>query len=193
MKTWISPLMIAALCALTAACGSPEKKDPLAEAAVAPPPVQDIVIEREFNAPRDRVWKAWTQPSQIKRWWGPKHFTAPVAKTDVREGGKYLFAMKGPDGKMYWSTGTYKEVARPERLVVTDSFADAKGNVVASAEYGMPGLPAELLVTTTFEELPGKKTRMVMRHAGFPAGQMADMAKAGWNESFDKLEKSLKK
>src|SRR5215218_3622198 len=90
----------------------------------------ELVIERVLDAPRDRVWQAWTDPEHVKKWWGPKDFTAPSIESDFREGGKYLYCMKSPDGQEYWSTGTFQEIVPQERIVVTDSFADEKGNVV---------------------------------------------------------------
>ncbi len=100
--------------------------------------------------------------------------------------------MRSPDGKDYWSTGVYREIVVPERIVCTDSFADEKGNVVPASHYGMPGdWPSELLVTVTFEEHNGK-AKMTLRHVGLPAGTMSDLTNAGWNESFDKLADSFK-
>jgi uncharacterized protein YndB with AHSA1/START domain len=95
--------------------------------------------------------------------------------------------MRAPDGKDYWSKGVYREIEPLERIVVTDSFADEKGNVVPATYYGMSeDLPLELLVTVTFEERAGKTT-LTLRHSGFPPGPDYDGAKAGWNESLDKL------
>jgi len=163
---------------------------------VAGPGKQEIVITRIFDAPRDLVWKAWTDPEHFKRWWGPKDFTSPFCKIDLRVGGKYLNCMRGagPDGVVrdFWSTGIYREIVPLQRLVNTDSFADEKGNVVPASHYGMEGdWPLELLVTVTFEE-QGGKTKMTLRHVGIPAGEMSDLTAAGWNESFDKLSESLK-
>jgi len=153
---------------------------------------EELVITRIFDAPRELVWKAWTETERMKRWWGPKNFTAPVIKIDFRVGGKYLYCMRSPEGQDFYSTGLYREIVEPERIVHTDSFADEKGNRVSPSHYGMSGdWPAELLVTVTFEEHEGK-TKMTLRHAGIPAGQMSDMAEVGWNESFDKLAESLK-
>src|SRR2546426_2253062 len=67
---------------------------------------KELRIVRVFDAPRERVWKAWTDPEQVKSWWGPRSFTAPFAKIDLRVGGKYLYCMRSPDGKDYWSTGS---------------------------------------------------------------------------------------
>jgi uncharacterized protein YndB with AHSA1/START domain len=154
-----------------------------------------LVITRVFDAPRHLVWEVWTDPKHVKRWWGPKGFTTPVAKNDFRVGGKYLYCMRGPKDteydKDFWSTGVYREIVKPERIVATDSFADDKGNVVPGSHYGMPDdFPLEMLVTVTFEDIGGK-TRMTLRHAGMPAGEMADGAGQGWNESFDKLDELL--
>src|SRR5262245_41399320 len=126
---------------------------------------QDLVITRVFDAPRALVWKAWTEPEHFKKWWGPKDFTAPVAQIDLRVGGKYLACMRGPDGKDYWSTGVYREIVPNERLVYTDSFADARGNPVPASDYGMGGdWPMESVVTVILEEYQGK-TRFTLRHS----------------------------
>jgi uncharacterized protein YndB with AHSA1/START domain len=152
-----------------------------------------LVITRVFDAPRALVWKAWTDPEHLMRWWGPKAFTAPVWKIDLRVGGKYLNCMRSPDGQDYWSTGVFREIVPTERLVFTDSFADADGNVVPASHYGMgDDWPLEMQVTVTFEEQAGK-TKLTLRHAGMPVGEPGDMAEAGWNESFDKLAQELAK
>lgn len=154
---------------------------------------RELVITRTFDAPRELVWKAWTEPEHLMRWWGPKNYTSPVCKVDFRVGGKYLVCMRSPEGKDYWSTGVYREIVPTEKIVCTDSFADEKGNIVSASHYGMSGdWPKELLMTVTFEENNGK-TNMTLRHVGLPAGDMGDMAEQGWNESFDKLAETLVK
>jgi len=158
---------------------------------------RELVITRIFDAPREQVWRAWTEPEVSKRWWGPKNFSTPVSTIDLRVGGKYLYCMRGagPDGvvKDYWGTGVYKEIVPLKRLVYTDSFADEKGNVVPATQYGMgKDFPLEMLVTVTFGELDDITT-MTLRHAGLPEGEMTDLTRAGWNESFDKLGKELSK
>ena len=150
--------------------------------------VDEIVITRLFYAPRDLVWRAWTEPGFVMQWWGPKGYTSPSCTIDLRVGGKYLYCMRSPEGKDFWSTGVYREIKKPERIVCTDSFADEKGNVVPATYYGMsPDFPAEMLMTVTFEVRPGM-TRITLRHAGIPLGEMRDLTRAGWNESLDKLE-----
>lgn len=147
----------------------------------------ELVITRILEAPREHVWKAWTDPETFMRWWGPKGFTAPVCTIDLRPGGKYLNCMRSPDGKDYWSTGVYREVMEPERIVATDSFADEHGDVVPATHYGMSSdLPLEMLLIVTFEEQEGK-TKLTLKHIGLPPGEDQDGARSGWNESLDKL------
>jgi uncharacterized protein YndB with AHSA1/START domain len=153
---------------------------------------QALVITRIFDAPRELVWRAWTEPEMAMKWWGPKGFTTPACRIDLRVGGSYLFCMRSPEGQDYWSTGVYKEIVTLERIVCTDSFADEQGNVVPASRYGMTGdFPLELLVTVTFEEQDGK-TKMTLTHAGFPVGEHRDGAQQGWSEMFDKLAESLR-
>lgn len=153
---------------------------------------RELLITRLFDAPRELVWRAWTECELLKRWWGPENFTAPYCKIDLRVGGRYLYCMRSPERQDYWSTGVYREIVRPEQLVCTDSFADEKGNEVPASHYGMgDNWPAELLVTVTLEA-QGDKTKMTLRHVGIPVGEMAEMTGAGWNGSFDKLAEALK-
>lgn len=152
---------------------------------------EDIVIERTFDAPRDRTWRYWTEPELLMQWWGPKTLTSPAATIDFRVGGKYHFCLRMPDGKEVWSTGTYLEIEPLERIVFTDSFADAKGNVVTGAAYGMgEDWPEVFKVILTFEDVGGG-TRFTLRHGGIPAGEIHTACGQSWNESFDKLHAAL--
>ena len=147
---------------------------------------EELVILRVLDAPREAVWKAWTDPTRFMLWWGRKGFISPVCKIDLRVGGKYLACMRSPEGQDYWSTGVYCEIVPKVKIVYTDNFADAKGNVVPASHYGMQGdWPLEMLVTVTFEE-DGSKTIMTLRHVGLPPEMISD-CEAGWSESFDKL------
>ncbi len=156
-----------------------------------------VVITRIFDAPRERVWQAWTDPEELKKWWGPAGFTAPTIKVDLRVGGSYLYCMRGaPAPGMaevdFWSTGTYKEIVPLEKIVCTDSFADEKGNVVPASHYGMPGdIPLELGVTIVFEDTDDGKTKMTLTHVGMAAGAPSDQMEQGWNQSFDKMAAML--
>lgn len=167
-----------------------ERKSGLAETK---PEQGELLIIREFKAPRSLVWRAFTDPELMKRWWGPKDFTAPVCKIDLHVGGKYLSCMRSPDGKDYWSTGTYREIDPQKRIVCTDSFADVTGKIVPASYYGMdPKTPLEMLLTVTLADIGGGKTRLTLRHAGFPSDTDCENAQAGWEQSLDKLAIALK-
>jgi uncharacterized protein YndB with AHSA1/START domain len=154
-------------------------------------PADVLTITRVFDAPRELVWKAWTDPEMIKRWWGPRDYSAPFAVVDLRVGGKFHYCMRSADGQDIWATGVFREIVAPERFVVTDSFADEQGNVVPATHYGMgEDIPLEMLITVTLEDLDGK-TRLTLEHAGLPVGEMKDGANQGWNESLDKLAAAL--
>lgn len=156
---------------------------------------KELIITRVFDAPRERVWKAWTDVEEVKKWWGPKGFTAPVVQIDFSVGGKYLYCMRGavtPGGKEqnFWSTGVYLDITPMEKIVFTDSFSDEKGNVVPATYYGMSAeFPREMKVVTIFEE-QGGQTKLTLRHKGFPASDI-EGARAGWSSSLDKLVESL--
>jgi len=151
---------------------------------------KQLLITRTFDASREHVWKAWTDSEILMKWWGPKNFSCPFSDINFKVGSKYLNCMLSPDGKYFWSTGTYKEIVPLERIVCTDSFSDEKGNIVSATHYGMEEMPLELEVTITFEEFEGG-TKMSLSHIGIPMGKMEEMTKIGWNESFDKLDKTL--
>lgn len=136
----------------------------------------ECVVTRVFDAPRDRVFKAWTDPEQRVKWFGPTGFTATIIENDVRPGGAYDFHMRGPNYDEHWR-GVYREVITPERLVFT---------------WG-PWLRAstgDTLVTVTFEDLGGK-TRLTLRHATFPTEAMRDDHARGWNSTLDRLAEVL--
>jgi uncharacterized protein YndB with AHSA1/START domain len=150
-----------------------------------------ITIKRTFNLPLTTVWKAWTEPESLKKWWGPKEYTCPDCSINFRVGGEFLASMLGEDGKKIWSTGTYTEIIPMKKIVNTDSFADSKGNIVPASYYNMPGdWDSELLVTVKFKEVNGK-TNLKMQHEGLPA-EISDECLKGWQSSFDKLETNFK-
>lgn len=153
----------------------------------------ELVISRVFDASRELVWRIWTEPEQVKRWWGPQYFTSPYCRIDLRVGGRYLFCMRSPDGKDYWSTGVYREIKSPERIVCTDCFADEKGNVVPATHYGLSTkFPLEMLVKVTFEAQENR-TKFTLHHIGIPPGEDTDNTREGWSGSFDKLAEALRK
>lgn len=151
-----------------------------------------LVIERIFDAPRELVWKAWTDPGHVKLWWGPKDYSAPVAEIDLRVGGKYLYCMRSPDGHDGWTTGTFREIVPMERIVATNCFSDPQGNVVPPTRNGMPpDMATEMLQTVTFEDLGPARTKLTLRVEGLPTGLMSEMATMGWMQSLNKFGESL--
>lgn len=146
-----------------------------------------VVIERDFDAPVDLIWRMWTDPEHFKAWYGPDGVTIPVAKMDVRVGGTRLVCMemRSSDGPMQmWFTGEYREVVENERLVYTESMSDENGNVSSPSDMGMPeGHPTTTEVRVELEDVGGR-TKMVMTHAGIPGDSTGA---AGWAMAFDKL------
>ncbi|MGD0938704.1 MAG: SRPBCC domain-containing protein [Terracidiphilus sp.] len=96
-----------------------------------------MVVTRVFDAPRELVWKAWTDPNYAMLWWGPKGFTSPVCKIDFRVGGKFLCCMRAPDGQEFWNGGEYYEIVLHEKIVSSMYFADPDGNRVGPEHYGI--------------------------------------------------------
>ncbi|NND73883.1 MAG: SRPBCC domain-containing protein [Ilumatobacter sp.] len=150
-----------------------------------------VVIERTLDAPAPLVWQMWTDPEHFAAWYGPQGARIPVAKMDVTVGGGRLICMEmdTPDGSMQmWFTGEYREIVENERLVYTESMADADGNVKTAAEMGMPdGHPTITEVSVELVDL-GDRTKMVMTHAGIPADSPGAM---GWNMALDKLAERI--
>jgi uncharacterized protein YndB with AHSA1/START domain len=148
-----------------------------------------VELTRNFAAPVERLWKAWTTPEMMKQWWGPEQFTCPEARMDVREGGKAILAMKGPDGKIQYSGGTYEEIIPHERLVMTDQFTDQNGNFMSAQEVGMGGdWPDTMRVTIEFESLNPHQSQIHIVHQGIPKVAHEDCV-AGWSSSLEKLKR----
>jgi uncharacterized protein YndB with AHSA1/START domain len=144
---------------------------------------QELIITRVFDAPRELVWKVWTDPKHMAQWWGPHRFTNPVCELDVRPGGAILIHMRAPDGTVYPMTGVYQEVVAPERLVFTSSALDEEGNPLF-----------EVLNILTFAEQGGKTTQTllarVVRRTAKAAPYLAGM-EAGWTQTLERLAKYL--
>ncbi len=150
---------------------------------------KDLVIAHVIDAPRDHVFKAWTESEHYARWWGPKHLTAAVAEIEPRVGGRVLLCVRTPDGRDFCNAGEVREVVEPSRLAMTLHFSDVKGNTLTPAECGMPpDFPSEILTTVTFEESNGG-TKLIVRQNMPP--ELAEQARAGWNQSLDKLAADL--
>ncbi|MBD2872339.1 SRPBCC domain-containing protein [Paenibacillus arenilitoris] len=116
----------------------------------------EFVITRELDAPRELVFKAWTEPEHLQRWWGPKGLTITVVKLDLRPGGLFHYIMRTPEGDETWGRFAYREITAPERLVYVNSFSDPEGGIVRPP-FDDPW-PLEILNTVTLEEQDGKTT-----------------------------------
>ncbi len=110
----------------------------------------DFVISRVFDAPRELVWQAFTDPEHMKQWWGPKGSVIVASKMDFRVGGTYHGAMRDPAGNVMWAKFVYREIVAPERLVWEHSFSDENGGLTRHPLS--PTWPLKLLTTVTFDE-----------------------------------------
>jgi len=150
-----------------------------------------VVIERDFDAPVEMVWKMWTDPEHFKAWYGPDGAAIPVAQLDLRVGGirRVCMQVQTPNGAgRMWFTGEHREIIEPVRLVYTESMTDEHGNALSPAHAGMPeGHPATTEVRVELEDLGGR-TRMVMTHVGIPADSPGA---AGWTMAINKLAARL--
>jgi uncharacterized protein YndB with AHSA1/START domain len=153
--------------------------------------VDAVVLERTLDAPVQQVWAMWTDPEHFRAWYGPTGAAIPVAEMDVRIGGarRVCMEMQTPNGAMQmWFGGEFREIVPTSRLVYTEFMADEHGHALPPEATGMPaGHPTTTEVTVELEDLGGR-TRMVMTHAGIPAGSPGA---AGWEMAFAKLVEHL--
>jgi uncharacterized protein YndB with AHSA1/START domain len=149
-------------------------------ATVTTPTEREIHIERVFDAPRDRVFEAYTDPKLIPEWWGPDSTTTVVDEMDVRPGGNWRFVARDSDGSETAFRGTYREVSPPERIVQTFEWE------------GMPGHVS--VETATFEDL-GDRTKVVTTSLFHTTeerdGMLQSGMERGMNETFARLDKLL--
>ncbi|HVQ61230.1 MAG TPA: SRPBCC domain-containing protein, partial [Burkholderiales bacterium] len=124
------------------------------------PSVKPFETSRVFDAPRDKVWKAWTEAERMKQWWGPKGFTVKQLKLDLRPGGTLLYCLAAPDGSEMWGKMLYKEIVKEQKLVFINSFSDAKGGT--TRHPWSESWPLEMHSTITFES-QGNKTKVSIR------------------------------
>jgi uncharacterized protein YndB with AHSA1/START domain len=148
--------------------------------ATATKPLKELTFTRVLDAPRDMVFRAWTDPEQLARWWGPNGFTNPICELDVRPGGAIRIDMLGPDGRYFFMGGKYQEIVPPERLVFTIT--------AVKNERGEPELVN--INTVTFEPMAGK-TRLTFLTQVLKAGPgseefMAGMEE-GWSQTLDRM------
>lgn len=158
----------------------------------------EFVASRVFDAPRELVWKCFTDPERMKEWWGPKGFTVIVSKMDLRPGGTYHYGMQAPDGSKMWGKFVYREIVVPERMVFVTSFSDEAGGTTRHPMS--PNWPLEMLSIITFEGL-GDRTRFTVHWTPLDATEdergafnaAHDSMRQGWGGTMDKLEAYLAK
>lgn len=143
-------------------------------------PLHTLRLVRVFQAPRERVWRAWTDPGQMKHWFGPRGFTTPSIELDLRPGGRYRIAMQPPEGGVFHLNGVFREVVPPERLVYTFQWE--------KAGWDYP----ETLVTAEFRERDGA-TELVLTHERFPEEKMRDDHGGGWSSCLERFAEFLGK
>ena len=143
-----------------------------------------LQITRVFDAPRELVFKAWTDPDQFRQWFGAAACdgaTLQSVKVDVRVGGKYRLQVRQKDGEYFTSVGTYREVKPPERIVFTWEFEkDGSGDEFGEVE------PPEMLVTVEFKAC-GKQTELTLTHEKFASIQSRDGHNEGWTRCLSAL------
>ena len=148
-------------------------------AQTAPYGERTITLTRVFDAPRELVWRAWTDPKHLGRWFGPRGFTSSVPELDVRVGGALRIVMHGPDGNDYPMKGVFSSVKPPERLVFSNIAVDKDGNHLLEGE------------TTVVLEAQAEKTKLTLHSYAkglVPfAPAMLDGMEAGWSQSLDKM------
>ncbi|MCU1334598.1 MAG: hypothetical protein JWO19_179 [Bryobacterales bacterium] len=144
---------------------------------------RELVITRVFDAPRELVFRAWTDAKHMAQWWGPKGFTNTIDQMDVRPGGAWRIIMRAPDGAEYPSQGVYREIVPPERLVFTNTAVDKDGNVIIDG-----------FTTVTFADEDGK-TKLTLETRGVAmVAYAADYLKGmetGWTQSLVRLAEEL--
>jgi uncharacterized protein YndB with AHSA1/START domain len=158
-----------------------------------------FVISRVFDAPRERVWKAWTDAAELKQWWGPRGFKVKSCKVDLRPGGMFLYGMTAPDGTDTWGKFVYREIVAPTKLVCIVSFSDAQGGV--TRHPWSPGWPLYWHSTVEFEEQGTARTKVTVtwlpqeasdaERGTFEEGR--DSMNQGWGGTLDQLVGHLEK
>jgi uncharacterized protein YndB with AHSA1/START domain len=159
----------------------------------------EFVIMRNFNAPRERVWKAWTDADALGKWWGPKGFDIVSVKLDLRPGGTFHYQLRSPDGLDMWGKFIFREIVPQERLVFVVAFSDAEGGL---ARHPMsPDWPLTMLSTVTFGDTGTGKTTITVKWVAYEATEKerevfesgADSMRQGWTGTFDRLDDYLAK
>ncbi len=155
-----------------------------------------FTIARTFNAPRDLMFRVWTEPEHLMHWWGPKGFKMKHAKMDLRPGGMYLYGIGAPDGSDMWGKFIFQEIVEPEKLVFITSFSDEKGGTTRHPLS--PDWPLEILSEISFKA-QGARTEVTVQWQAINATDVevntfnsgfASM-RQGWGGTMDQLETYL--
>ncbi len=141
--------------------------------ATTSPSDRELVLTRVIDAPRAKVFKAWTDPELIKQWFAPRPYTTPVAELDVRPGGANLVVMRDPEGKDHPNRGVYLEVVENERLVFTDAYTRA----------WEPSEKPFMTVILSFED-EGGKTRYTARARHWTVADRETHEKMGFHQGW---------
>jgi uncharacterized protein YndB with AHSA1/START domain len=153
---------------------------------------RDLFVTRLFDAPLERVWKAWTDPEHVMRWWGPTGFTSPTCEMDFREGGTTLVCMRSPEGQEFYNTWNYRKIEPMQRIEFIQNFADKDGKRIAPVDVGLPPeIPQDVRHVVTFEAEGNSKTEMTVTEYGYTSDQIFDISKAGLEQCLDKMAASF--
>lgn len=149
---------------------------------------RDFTVTRTLDAPVERVWRAWTTAEDVRRWWGPRGFTAPVAEMDVREGGRSLVAMRAPEGPLLYNTWTYRNIVPRERFEFITHFCDAEGRTVDPVALGLPAeLSRGVRSLVTLRALAGGRTELRVTEYGYTSEEVMALSRQGPEECLDKM------
>lgn len=150
-----------------------------------------LEIKRDFKAPVENLFKAFSTSKAIKAWWWPKDLYSDQVDFEFREGGHYFINMKGSKQAGGGMTGEFEEIIENQRIVMTDSFANKDGKAISAAEANMPGeWPENAYITLEFTALDQNRSRLHLSQEGIP-NELQDDCIQGWNQSFDKLDSYL--
>ena len=147
-----------------------------------------MVVTRVFDAPRELIWKAWTDPKYVMQWWGPKGFTSPSCTIDFREGGKFHCCMRAPDGQEFWNAGEYHEIVPHEKIVYSMYFSDSHGNKVESEDIGIEHEAIDgAYDVVTFEDVGNGRTRLTLIGNETMENAIKSGQAEGWNQILEKF------
>jgi uncharacterized protein YndB with AHSA1/START domain len=155
----------------------------------------DVDVTRTFDAPVERVWRAWSEADEVKKWWGPEGFSCPVAEVDLRVGGRTLVAMRAPaeyGGGDIYNTWNFTAVEPGSRIEYIINFTDPDGNRLTPAALGLPpGIPDDGRHEVEFRDLGGGRTEMRMVEHGYASSEIRDQSRAGLEQCLDKMARSF--